>query len=139
MAEAKKASFSFKAFRVPNFSYNDSENQEPELILDFNPTGKFNSKSGVFFLTLEFKGFEKGKENNPIIQIKSISEFKFSKPLNSEEIPIYFFSNSIAIVFPYLRAFISNLTLQSNTGVMMLGLMNFTGMGDDLKRNTSFE
>ena len=136
MAEAKKASFSFKEFKVPSFSYEDSGSKETELNLSFKPRGEFNSEKREFYLTIEFTGFEDGKEESPIIKVKGVSEFKFSEDLDFEDIPAYFYSNSIAIVFPYLRAFISTLTLQSNTGVIMLGLLNFTEMGATLKENT---
>jgi len=134
MAEAKKASFSFKTFKVPSFSYNSSQKKESELKLDFNPKGLYNKRSGVYQLTVEFTGIEEG--GNSIIKVVSQAVFEFSKELDAKDIPDYFYSNSIAIVFPYIRAFISNLTLQANTGVIMLGLLNFTRMGDLLKSQT---
>lgn len=137
MAQAKKASFSFKKFNVPKFSYNSSNKKEIELELNFIPKGIFYPNTGRYLLSLEFTGYEVDNKDNPVIYVKSIAEFRFSDPLNIEEIPSYFFSNSIAIVFPYLRAFISNLTLQSNNGVIMLGLLNFIGMGDELRVNTT--
>lgn len=137
MAEAKKASFSFKKFKVPSFSFKNLDERDIELTLNFNPTGVFSPKKGKYLLTLEFVGYEVGNPDNEILRVKSIAEFRFSNSLEAEEIPSYFYNNSVAIVFPYLRAFISTLTLQSNTGVIMLGLLNFVGMGDDLKKNTT--
>lgn len=136
MAEAKKASFSFKKFTVPSFSFDNLDEKDIELTLNFNPTGRFIPERGKYLLTLEFVGYEVGNTDKEILRIKSIAEFKFSDSLKIEDIPSYFYNNSVAIVFPYLRAFISTLTLQSNTGVIMLGLLNFVGMGDDLKKNT---
>ena len=136
MAEPKKASFSFSKFKVPSFSYKDSGKNETDLKLSFNPKGEFNPKNGKFELTIEFIGFENEKIDEPVIKVIGVSEFLFSEPINLDKIPPYFYNNSIAIVFPYLRAFISTLTLQSNTGVIMLGLLNFTGMGEVLKNNT---
>ncbi|AXP80913.1 Protein-export protein SecB [Mariniflexile rhizosphaerae] len=135
MAEVKKASFSFKTFKVPSFSYESSKKKESELKIDFNPSGEYNKELGVFQLNIEFTGFEEGN-NNPVVRINSFAIYEFSKGLDIKDIPDYFYSNSIAIVFPYIRAFISNLTLQANTGVLMLGLLNFTKMGDLLKTQT---
>lgn len=136
MAEAKKASFSFKKFSVPKFSYSSTNNElESELRLSFEPKGYYNKENSNFKLVIEFKGIEESTDNE-IIKVTSEALFEFSEELDSKEIPIYFYSNSIAIVFPYIRAFISNLTLQANTGVIMLKLLNFTKMGNLLKENT---
>src|SRR5690606_35737475 len=108
-----KASFNFKKFTVPSFTFKNLDEKDVELNLNFNPTGVFNPEKGKYLLTLEFVGYEVGNSDNEILRIKSIAEFKFSNSLNLEDIPSYFYNNSVAIVFPYLRAFISTMTLQS--------------------------
>ncbi|MGH1387518.1 hypothetical protein [Kordia sp.] len=139
MAEAKKASFSFKEFMVPNFSYSSSDKEDLELKLNFDPKGRYHKDQGIFELVIEFTGTD-GKHDEQIVKVTSVAFFEFSKDLDSKDIPVYFYSNSIAIVFPYIRAFISNLTLQANAGgVIMLGLLNFSKMGTILKENTIYE
>jgi preprotein translocase subunit SecB len=71
-----------------------------------------------------------------VVNVKSVSIFKFDNQISFSEIPNYFYKNSLAIAFPYVRAFVSNLTLQSNTGVIMLGLINFTNMEEFFIKNT---
>jgi preprotein translocase subunit SecB len=136
MIEAKKADFKFVKFKVPKFSYNETKEEKKEIKLLFNPSGVYNESERKFELTIDFLGYEEGQEDNPIISVSSVSIFKFKEDIVFNEIPEYFYTNSIAIVFPYLRAFISNLTLQANTGLIMLGLMNFIGMSEVLKQNT---
>lgn len=136
MIEAKKADFKFVKFKVPKFSYNETKEEKKEIKLLFNPSGVYNESERKFELTIDFLGYEEGQEDSPIISVSSVSIFKFKEDIVFNEIPEYFYTNSIAIVFPYLRAFISNLTLQANTGLIMLGLMNFIGMSEVLKQNT---
>ncbi|MCC9071225.1 hypothetical protein LNQ49_06410 [Flavobacterium sp. F-65] len=136
MLEAKKAEFKFIKFQVPSFSYNETREKESELKLQFNPTGKYFPKEGRFELSINFIGYEEGKKRKPIIVISGIADFKFTNKIEFDEIPNYFYTNSIPIVYPYLRAFISTVTLQANTGVIMLGVMNFTDMSKPLKENS---
>lgn len=51
--------------------------------------------------------------------------------------PSYFYRNSIAIVFPYIRAFISTVTLQANIPPIILPTMNLTSLEIPLKQNTT--
>lgn len=136
MLEAKRAEFKFVKFQVPRFSYNETREMQHELKLQFNPKGIFFPKQSRFELSLSFTGFELGKKRKPVIVLDCIAEFKFANQINFDEIPDYFYTNSVAIVFPYLRSFISTLTLQANTGVIMLGVMNFMEMKQPLKDNT---
>ena len=136
MIEADKAVFNLVKFTVPKFAYNKSgHEQTPPLKLEFNPSGVYYPKLGRFDLKIEFSGFMKGAKRSPIIKMTTIAEFKFTVNTSLEDFPAYFYPNSIAIVFPYLRAFISTLTMQSNTGVIMLGLINFTSMAEPLRNN----
>lgn len=52
------------------------------------------------------------------------------------EIPDYFYANSLAIIFPYIRAFVSTITLQSNMHPIVLPTVNLMGLSEKLKRNT---
>lgn len=66
------------------------------------------------------------------------ASFQFSEDvIDIEDIPTYFYANSIAIVFPYLRAFISSLTIQANLKPMILPTMNLTSLSSPLKENVT--
>lgn len=54
------------------------------------------------------------KEEAPFIKVHCSAVFNFGCSIKFEEIPSYFYANSIAIIFPYVRAFISTVTLQAN-------------------------
>jgi len=137
MIEPTKADFKFIKFKVPSFSFKESEKEQVDLKLLFNPSGVFIPSEKKFILNLSFEGIENDDiKSNLIINVEGLAEFEFANEISIDEIPSFFYSNSIAITFPYLRAFISTLSLQSNTGVIMLGLMNFTNMGEVLKKNT---
>lgn len=134
MIEAQKAAFKLEKFKIPNFSY--TESNSPDISIIFTPSGKYFQNKGVFELKLDFLGVEAANKDKATITVSCIAYFKFEEPIAFSDIPKYFYINSIAIVFPYLRSFVSTLTLQANTGLMILGLFNLSNLEDELKGNT---
>ena len=137
MEEVQKAAFSFESFKVSQFSYNENNDNEKNLKIGLEPKGIYNSKTGEFTLSLEFISHNEDNTDNPIFQLKSVAVFKFKSNIDYSDIPKFFYMNSIAIMFPYLRAFISTLTLQANTKLLKLGLMNLSGLEEPLKNNVT--
>lgn len=136
MITSEKASFSLDSFKVPKFSYDEGNDNGSNIKIGFSPSGKYNSSNGEFELTLLFISHEEEEIESVIFQLTAIAVFKFDRNLKLSEIPSYFYMNAIAIMFPYLRAFISTLTLQANTKLMNLGLMNLSKLEKPLRENT---
>lgn len=136
MIEAKKAAFSFVDFRIPQISYNEINEGSTELTIGFSPSGVYNSKTGEFELKIKFVAYRAENQNDVILDLAIYAVFKFNSALGYEEIPEYFYKNAIAIAFPYLRSFISTLTLQANTKLLKLGLMNLSDLEEPLRKNT---
>jgi len=137
MSQAKIASFDFEKFIIPNFSYNDSNNRESSLNLNFTPKGRYYQKSAQFELELDFWANENDEANKNVIYVKLIATFKFNIAGTLLDIPPFFYKNAIAIVYPFIRTFISTLTLQANTGLILLGLMNLSSLEKELIDNTT--
>jgi preprotein translocase subunit SecB len=133
-AEQNKA-FTFSKFRVSKFSYEETGKYNDDLEIEFEPKGKYNTQAGLYELYLTFSAIDK-ESGKSVMNIESIAEFLFDKPYTFEELPPYFFANSIPILFPYLRAFVSAFTLQANANVVMLGLIKFSNVAEPLKDNT---
>jgi preprotein translocase subunit SecB len=134
----EQASFKFKDYKIIEFSFNSSNIIGDDIALKIDPEGEFNKSNRLFSLTFNFYAFNKGDnpENN-FVNCKLTANFEFSEEvIDLENIPTYFFANSIAIIFPYLRAFISSLTIQANLKPMILPTMNLTSLSNPLKENT---
>ena len=86
-------------------------NTKKNLDISFNPSGLF-SQGKIVEMKMLF--IAKKTDHKPFIEVEFTFSFKFEEKIQFENIPNYFYTNSIAIVFPYIRAFISNLTLQAN-------------------------
>jgi preprotein translocase subunit SecB len=143
MIKGKPAAFSFEDFKIPAFSYDESNHTGSELKLGFSPKGIYFLEEKTFKLELDFvthTAQEESPEDRPVMQIAAVATFKFDESvLTKADIPSYFYNNAIAIIFPYLRAFISTLTVQANTKLLRLGLMNLSDLASTFKENTTEE
>ena len=132
------AAFSFKSYRFDKVIMDFSAFQGNEFKLNILPSGILNLADKTF--TLEFLFFAsmisgKSEEEQNVLEIHCVSMFEFKNVSSIEDIPDYFYTNSLAIVFPYVRAFVSNVTLQANIKPIVLPTMNLTGLKDLLKKN----
>lgn len=71
-----------------------------------------------------------------LFQLNVLQTSDFENVSSFDEIPTYFYRNAIAIIFPYVRAFISTVTLQSNIPPVILPTMNLSSLESPLKENT---
>lgn len=136
MLKAKDAAFSFESFKVPKFSFDEGNRLGTKLKLGFSPSGRYLSQTGEFELTLKFITHDIDDEEKIVFKLSAVAVFKFDSPISYEEIPDFFYVNAIAIMFPYVRAFVSTLTLQANTKLLKLSLMNLSDLEKPLRTNT---
>lgn len=130
------ASFSFEEYRFTRASVNFAVIPETaNLMIDFQPAGVYDPVKGLFRMELEFRATDKDS-GNTVISVGCEAIFKFRKPLAFDELPSYFFANSTAIIYPYIRAFVSTLTLQANYTPFVLPTYNVMDLGIKLKENS---
>ena len=116
-------------FTKASLDFNIPEN--PNLNISFDPKGEYNPSTGEFILFFEVKETEK-----EVIVVDCIATFKFKDPISVSDIPEFFYPNSLAILFPYVRAFVSTISLQANVPPIVLPTINLTGLRSVLKQNT---
>ena len=133
----EQATFSFKSYKIERFLFNLENETEDKISIKIDPQGVFISNERKFRLTFHFYAFEKEKTHEKsFVECTLTAEFLFSESIKTiEDIPQYFYPNSIAIVFPYLRSFISSLTIQANVKPVILPTMNLTSLSTPLKEN----
>lgn len=137
---ATYAPFFMDRFEVLEFHFNnDSSRLNDDIELDFQIRGEYNQKESTFGIYLTFIAKESDKTINEIkldsviyATIKGVFKLKEWKTL--EEIEGYFYPNSIGIMFPYLRSYITNTTINSDDAVI-LPLLNLSSLVPNLKSN----
>jgi preprotein translocase subunit SecB len=133
----KKAAFSLDKFSFNQVLIDMDKYTDSEIKIDFNSSGIYFKGENRYELNLVFKALhdEKDKENF-FIRVNCKSFFTFNEETKTEGIPDFFYRNSIAIVYPFIRSFISSLTLQANIKLILLPTMNLISLEAPLKENT---
>lgn len=125
-------------FQFDNFiiqkSYFELNQKEDigELSVEFNSEGKLDFDKGRF--NLELGIFISDSAETLKIEIESIGYFNF-KNLDRDSLPNFPYVNAPAILFPYLRAYISSLTTLSGIRPVVLPTLNLTSLREDLESN----
>lgn len=138
MDDVKPAEFVFMSYQIPEFSGTALDITYENINLTFDPFGNYDENSGQFRLTINLIATGTLKtEKTDIIKAKIIALFDFPPKPAFEEIPTFFYANSIAIVFPYFRAFVSSLTVQAQVPLIIMPVLNLSALEPILRANTS--
>lgn len=126
MAMAKEqVKFKFKGYRIVNSEINIARDGEIDkgLSVTFSPVNS-SVEDSVYILDL---GTEIINEDNSInIKLEMRGFFEFDQELPEEQKAVFFIGSAPAIMFPYLRAYISTLTSISGIEPIILPTINFS-------------
>lgn len=133
----EKSRFQFEDFKIVR-SLIERENKKASenISFGFNPRGYINKNEGLFQLNLEVKIEDKNKAFN--IEIVAVADYLFEKKESLDKLKPFFYVNAPAILFPYIRAYISTLTNLSGFAPINLPTLNITKLGKELEENTEF-
>lgn len=132
------------AFRLDRFSFPfaklDLEGLPRGLTLHniFSLKGFYRASAGEFKLSFRYEAIDQSSSKG-VVQVSCQAIFRFASNLDFDEIPEFFYQNSVAILFPYVRAFVSSLTLQANVTPIVLETLNLSSLKEELKNNTTEE
>lgn len=137
----QSASFQLATYRFPEihlqFPYEVDTKTEVSIAID--PKGIYRPAEQAYVLRMRC-GLINTDTQEAWVDVLCEAVFTFSQELALEEIPPFFYPNSVAIVFPYLRAMVSTLSLQANLGTpIILPTMNLTSLQEQLKTATVVE
>lgn len=135
MQNVPQAAFSIINYYFDKVSIDLTNNPDKDLSLSFAPSGIYNNESKEFELSFIVEISSKTK-NNPFITVSCKGIYSFNNIENFESIPDFFYNNSIAILFPYLRGYVSMITTQANIPGIILPTLNLSSLGAELRANT---
>jgi preprotein translocase subunit SecB len=132
----QKAAFNIKEYKFEKFSLDLANHSDKELEIKFETSGSYVQLESKFELTFRAIVFNKGSEDRHFVDVTCKGLFGFDNVDSFDQIPDFFFRNSIALLFPYLRAYISLVTTQANVPGVILPTYNLTGLEELLRKNT---
>lgn len=141
MEKIKTASFSIEQYYFDQVHINMEDYKGDNIDVDFQPSGVFYEKEKKYKLSFVFLAYSTGskEEEKPFVRIKCTGIFQLMEVEKLKDIPEFFYRNSIAILFPYLRAYVSIVTVQANIRPIILPTLNLSSLEKPLKENTSTE
>ena len=131
----EKAAFKLDEYHFTKASLDFNIPNDAELSISFNPSGVFHSKEARYDLMFDVT-VGCNETNTEVIKISCEASFSFDNKISIAEIPEYFYPNCLAIVFPYVRAFISTVSLQANVQPVVLTAMNLMALTEEFKEQT---
>jgi preprotein translocase subunit SecB len=136
MIQAPPAEFSLDSYRIIKYAAATPENEEQPINLNFNAKGEFTNLNSSYTLTFDFAATG-SEDNSDIVTATMVAFFSFKESVDVSQVPEYFYSNSLGIVFPFMRAFVSSLTMLAGGRQMILPIVNLSSLGAELKENTT--
>ncbi len=129
-----KAPFKFNNFIIAESHIKIEPHTKAESIeIHIDPKGIIFEEKKQFEIQLMVS--LKSNDNLDIF-VKMIGLFEFKEVETLENLKSYFYVNAPAIIFPYLRSYISALTALSGCNTIILPPMNMTSLGENLEKNT---
>lgn len=131
----EKATFKLNSYHFTKASLNFNLPPEAELNISFSPKGKFYEQEARYDLDFDVI-VECKATQSVVVEVSCVASFSFEDNLSFSNIPAYFYPNSLAIIFPYVRAFVSTISLQANVQPIVLPTINLMGLTEKLKAQT---
>lgn len=134
----QKAAFSITKYQFDKVFIDLEEHKSDEMNLDFVTSGIYYKENSSYELvfTLKVTNIPQAK---PFVEVRCIGIFQFENVNSFEEIPDFFYKNSIAILFPFVRAYVSIITIQANVPSVMLPTLNLSSLESELRENTTLK
>jgi preprotein translocase subunit SecB len=131
------AVFSISNYQFDKVNIDLSNCKSKNLSLAFDVKGVYINESSTYELTFILKISNEEDKENPFITVRCRGTFVFENVSNINEVPDFFYKNSIAILFPYVRAYVSLITTQANIPGIILPTLNLSALESILKKNTT--
>ena len=132
----QKAAFSIINYQFDKVSIDLNNHNSKDLSLSFDTSGIYFNENQNFELRFVVKVAQNTAEK-PFAEISCKGTFKFENIDSFDNIPEFFYRNSIAILFPYVRAYLSLVTTQANVPGIILPTLNLSNLETELKKNTT--
>ena len=136
----KRAVFGLESYRFIDVTAHFEIPDGTALVISMIPSGIFHPEDSRYELLFETHVKPKDSLEDSLesaIHVSCMANFRIDSCTSRDDIPEYFYSNSLAILFPYIRAFISTVFLQANVPPLVLPIVNMKALGDKLKSKTT--
>jgi preprotein translocase subunit SecB len=134
MEKAKNSLLSFSGFKILHSSIDFNGRIGKNMNFGLDASGEINKTTEVFHLKLKIE--VKDDLEGLLIKVDSFADFKIEGNIDDPANSNYLFLNAPAILFPYIRAYITTLTALSGVDPITIPPLNTEGIKEILKGQT---
>ena len=133
MSEANKSDFRFDKYIIKHseLDVRGNELNGDSLSIHIKPKGIKSKNRFTLSLDILIQDDKQKFHVNVVVD----GYFTFREDINLEEHGHYFVINAPAILFPYIRGYISMITSLSGIGNILLPTLNLEGLAEELSKN----
>ena len=135
---ATKAGLKFVNFEITKILFDRGDNliKEGEFEINIKHITEVSDENTDFFRTVLIININ-GNNNSFSLQVQSLGNFEIIGKITKEVKDNYLYISSPSIIYPYVRAFISNITLQSGMQPIIIPPMNFSSTPTKKKKKVN--
>ena len=135
MEKAQESLLSFTGFLITHSKIDIKGPVGNKMDISLDASGEIRKEENIFHLALKVNVVDDLEKL--FIEVKAETDFKIgSADLNDSTISNYLYLNAPAIIFPYVRAYITSLTSLSGLPPVIIPPINITGLKEKLKEQT---
>lgn len=133
--EVKSSKFSLAYFLVEkSLIERKPKKHDLDPIIDISPSGILDKERNIFQLNLDVNITD--NKGTYQVSVSAVALFAFKEIATLENISDYFFTNAPAIMFPFVRSYISALTALSGMNAIYIPIINMSSLKSKLQENT---
>lgn len=133
MAKIQGSPFKLSQVTVEKFSIERNPNDQGKFKVDIEPSGYLSRAQQTFMLVLQIHVYD--TTNSFDINMSVFGHFDYKDVEDEERLNNYFYTNAPALVFPYVRSYISAVSALSGLSAIQLPVMNLTSLKNKLKES----
>lgn len=133
--EQNISKFRFKGYKITHSELNISgeQSENTEYSIGINAKGKAETDNFILTLDVSISSNDNSIDANVVVE----GTFNFNKEISKEILDSLFCANAPAIMFPYVRAYISTLTALSGVDTVVIPTLAMTPLGEEIKESLS--
>ena len=133
--EQNISKFRFKGYKITHSELNISgeQSENTEYSIGINAKGKAETDNFILTLDVSISSNDNSIDANVVVE----GTFNFNKEISKEILNSLFCANAPAIMFPYVRAYISTLTALSGIDTVVIPTLAMTPLGEEIKESLS--
>lgn len=115
----------------PMFTSSDDEKLSPEFGYEIKMNEE-DPTEALVYLSISI-GEKNLKENSVYVSVTIVGHFKAFNVEDQEELEYYFTHNTLAILYPYLRSLVSEITSKGSEAPIILPTLNIVSLIHEMK------